>query len=56
VPEIGIQTAGGTRERYPLAKPRVTVGRSRENDIFLPEATGRRTRNECTIGGTEGAR
>ncbi len=35
--EIAIQTAGGTRERYPLAKPRVTIGRSRESDIFLPD-------------------
>jgi sigma-B regulation protein RsbU (phosphoserine phosphatase) len=37
VPEIAIQTAGGTRERYPLAKERVTIGRSRESDIFLPD-------------------
>lgn len=37
MPEIAIQTAGGTRERYPLAKARVTVGRSRESDIFLPD-------------------
>ncbi len=37
MPEIAIQTAGGTRERYPLAKRRVTVGRSRESDIFLPD-------------------
>ncbi len=37
MPEIAIQTAGGTRERYPLAKPRVTIGRSRESDIFLPD-------------------
>ena len=37
MPEIAIQTAGGTRERYPLAKTRVTVGRSRESDIFLPD-------------------
>ena len=37
MPEIAIQTAGGTRERYPLAKGRVTVGRSRESDIFLPD-------------------
>jgi pSer/pThr/pTyr-binding forkhead associated (FHA) protein len=35
--EIAIQTAGGTRERYPLAKARITVGRSRESDIFLPD-------------------
>ena len=37
MPEIAIQTAGGTRERYPLAKTRVTIGRSRESDIFLPD-------------------
>jgi serine phosphatase RsbU (regulator of sigma subunit)/pSer/pThr/pTyr-binding forkhead associated (FHA) protein len=37
MPEIAIQTAGGTRERYPLAKDRVTIGRSRESDIFLPD-------------------
>ncbi len=37
MPEIAIQTAGGTRERYPLAKGRVTIGRSRESDIFLPD-------------------
>jgi serine phosphatase RsbU (regulator of sigma subunit)/pSer/pThr/pTyr-binding forkhead associated (FHA) protein len=35
--EIAIQTAGGTRERYPLARNRVTIGRSRESDIFLPD-------------------
>src|SRR5512137_2522040 len=37
MPEIAIQTAGGTRERYPLVKARVTVGRSRDSDIFLPD-------------------
>ena len=37
MPEIAIQTAGGTRERYPLAQERVTIGRSRESDIFLPD-------------------
>jgi phosphoserine phosphatase RsbU/P len=37
MPEIAIQTAGGTRERYPLAKGRVTIGRSRDSDIFLPD-------------------
>jgi sigma-B regulation protein RsbU (phosphoserine phosphatase) len=35
--EIAIQTAGGTRERFPLARERVTIGRSRESDIFLPD-------------------
>jgi adenylate cyclase len=37
MPEISIQTAEGSRERFPLAKPRVTIGRSRESDIFLPD-------------------
>jgi serine phosphatase RsbU (regulator of sigma subunit)/pSer/pThr/pTyr-binding forkhead associated (FHA) protein len=37
MPEIAIQTAGGTKERFPLTHPRVTVGRSRESDIFLPD-------------------
>ncbi len=37
MPEIAIQTASGTRERIPLAKPRVSIGRSRESDIFLPD-------------------
>jgi serine phosphatase RsbU (regulator of sigma subunit) len=37
MPEIAIQTAGGTRERFPLAKARVTIGRSRDSDIFLPD-------------------
>lgn len=37
MPEIAIQTAGGTRERFPLAKERVTIGRSRDSDIFLPD-------------------
>jgi serine phosphatase RsbU (regulator of sigma subunit)/pSer/pThr/pTyr-binding forkhead associated (FHA) protein len=35
--EIAIQTAGGTHERYPLGRARVTIGRSRESDIFLPD-------------------
>ena len=35
--EIAIQTADGTRERYPLAKDLITIGRSRESDIFLPD-------------------
>jgi serine phosphatase RsbU (regulator of sigma subunit) len=35
--EITVQTAEGTRERFPLGKDRVTIGRSRESDIFLPD-------------------
>ncbi len=37
MPEIAIQTAGGTKERFPLSGTRVTIGRSRESDIFLPD-------------------
>ncbi len=37
MPEIAIQTADGARERFPLVKNRVTIGRSRESDIFLPD-------------------
>jgi serine phosphatase RsbU (regulator of sigma subunit)/pSer/pThr/pTyr-binding forkhead associated (FHA) protein len=35
--EISVQAADGSRERYPLVKDRVTIGRSRESDIFLPD-------------------
>ena len=37
MPEISVQTADGNRERFALAKPRITIGRSRESDIFLPD-------------------
>jgi len=35
--EISVQAADGSRERYPLVKGRVTIGRSRDSDIFLPD-------------------
>ena len=35
--EISVQAADGSRERYPLLKDRVTIGRSRDSDIFLPD-------------------
>ena len=35
--EISIDTGDGSRERFPLAKERVTIGRSRDSDIFLPD-------------------
>ena len=35
--EIAIQTAGGTKERFPISRSRVSIGRSRESDIFLPD-------------------
>jgi pSer/pThr/pTyr-binding forkhead associated (FHA) protein len=37
MPEISIQTADGAKERYSVVKARVTIGRSRESDIFLPD-------------------
>lgn len=37
MPEIAIQTADGSKERFPLVKSRITIGRSRESDIFLPD-------------------
>jgi serine phosphatase RsbU (regulator of sigma subunit) len=37
MPEIAIQTADGAKEHFPLVKSRVTIGRSRESDIFLPD-------------------
>ena len=35
--EISVQAADGSRERYPLIKGRITIGRSRDSDIFLPD-------------------
>ena len=35
--ELAVQSADGTRQRFPLAKERITIGRSRENDVFLPD-------------------
>jgi serine phosphatase RsbU (regulator of sigma subunit)/pSer/pThr/pTyr-binding forkhead associated (FHA) protein len=35
--EISVQAADGSRERYPLLKDRITIGRSRDSDIFLPD-------------------
>ena len=37
MPEITIRGGEGMRGRFPLAKERVTIGRSRESDIFLPD-------------------
>jgi phosphoserine phosphatase RsbU/P len=37
MPEIHIETAKGARERFRLAKPCVTIGRSRECDIVLAD-------------------
>ena len=35
--ELKIQTADGSRERFPLTKPRITIGRARSSDVFLPD-------------------
>ena len=35
--EISVQAADGSRERFPLVKGRITIGRSRDSDIFLPD-------------------
>jgi serine phosphatase RsbU (regulator of sigma subunit)/pSer/pThr/pTyr-binding forkhead associated (FHA) protein len=37
MPEIAIQASDGSRRRVPLDKERVSIGRSRESDIFLPD-------------------
>ncbi len=37
VPEIRIESADGPHRRIPLARERMTIGRSRESDIFLPD-------------------
>lgn len=35
--EITVRTPDGAAGRFPLTKERVTIGRSRESDIFLPD-------------------
>lgn len=35
--ELSVQSADGTKQRFQLNKDRVTIGRSRENDVFLPD-------------------
>ena len=35
--EITVKSAEGGKERFPLVQDRVTIGRSRESDIFLPD-------------------
>jgi serine phosphatase RsbU (regulator of sigma subunit) len=37
MPEITVKSAEGGKERFPLTRDRVTIGRSRESDIFLPD-------------------
>ena len=37
MPEITVRSSEGARERFAIAKDRVTIGRSRESDIFLPD-------------------
>jgi len=35
--EILVQTADGNRQRFPVGKERMTIGRARDSDIFLPD-------------------
>jgi sigma-B regulation protein RsbU (phosphoserine phosphatase) len=37
MPQITFQAADGTKKRQPLDKERVSIGRSRESDVFLPD-------------------
>lgn len=37
MPEVLIENADGSRQRYRVVKDRVTIGRARESDIFLPD-------------------
>jgi serine phosphatase RsbU (regulator of sigma subunit) len=37
MPEITVRSSEGARERFPITKDRVTIGRSRDSDIFLPD-------------------
>jgi serine phosphatase RsbU (regulator of sigma subunit)/pSer/pThr/pTyr-binding forkhead associated (FHA) protein len=35
--ELTLQSADGSRERYPLSRPSTVIGRSRQSDIVLPD-------------------
>ena len=37
MPSLLIQKADGTRQSFPLEKDRITLGRSRDSDVFLPD-------------------
>jgi serine phosphatase RsbU (regulator of sigma subunit)/pSer/pThr/pTyr-binding forkhead associated (FHA) protein len=37
MPEVTVQSADGKKRRLPVVKERVSIGRSRESDIFLPD-------------------
>ena len=53
MPELSIQGADGTRRVMPVSKERICIGRSRDNDIFLPDQwlsrahAEIRTRDDC---------
>jgi serine phosphatase RsbU (regulator of sigma subunit) len=53
MPELLILSSDGTRGRYPLAKERITIGRSRESDIFLPDQWLSRHHAEIRLKGPE---
>jgi serine phosphatase RsbU (regulator of sigma subunit) len=35
--DLTIERSDGTRQRFPIAKARITIGRSRDSDVFLPD-------------------
>ena len=37
MPELNVQGADGSRRLLTLEKDRITIGRSRDNDVFLPD-------------------
>ena len=37
MPELNVQGADGSRRLLTLEKERITIGRSRDNDVFLPD-------------------
>ena len=50
--EITVKNADGAKERFPLLRDRVTIGRSRESDIFLPDQWLSRHHAEIRRDGT----
>ena len=53
MPELNVQGADGTRRVLGLEKDRITIGRSRDNDVFLPDQWLSRT--HAAVRGDEGS-
>jgi serine phosphatase RsbU (regulator of sigma subunit) len=53
MPEIVIESSDGSRQRFRMAKDRVTIGRARDSDIFLPDQW--LSRHHAEIQNREGA-